>query len=184
VSLRYLSISQLAEVFDLDRATVRKRIAEIKPYKVESKRTLYDASEVAKVLFNAPKTDINKQLLDEQLRYEQARADKMILEVEKQRGEVVAIVEVARIVGSEYTNVRTRLLSIPSRCAKDLSLETDPALVKARLDQEMNEALSELTADTAFEETNQDGDESQDSSDRDPTEGIEAAAKTKRGGMG
>ena len=182
MSERIKSISQLAEMFDMDRATIRKKLKALQPFKVEAKRTLYEVPPAARLILglDAETENIDQRLIEEQLRYEKARADKMILEVEQRRGEVVPTSEVARIVGNEYSNVRARILSIPSRCAKDLSLETNPSMVKHRLEEEIHEALAELTADEKFEE-NQHVEQSNSNTEADSTEDVEAAAKVKPG---
>jgi phage terminase Nu1 subunit (DNA packaging protein) len=159
MSLRYLNISQLAEGFGFDRRTVTNKLADLEPHKIEGKAKLYELRIAAAILLGNESTSsvqMEKQLKEEQLRYEQARADKTVLEVEKLRGEVVHITEVAKAVGSEYARVRSRLLSIPSRCAMDLALESNPSLVKHRLDEDVAEALSELTADETYNEGNDD----------------------------
>ncbi len=171
MSLRYLSMKQLSEVTGVDRLTIKKRLAAVKPFRNEGKAIIYDAHEAIPVLLTATATKNEKtdKLMDEQLRYERARADKIILEVREREGQVVDVTEVAKVVGAEYANVRARLLGIPSRCAKDLSLESNPSLVKDRLDQEVAEALEELVADAAYREKHN-VDQPEDSSSEDSTE--------------
>lgn len=181
MSERYKTVNQLSEMTGKDRRTIKKRIANLKIHSTHGRSEFYDMFEAIPALFSADSKDnVEEQLVQEQLRYETARADKMILEVEQRRGEVVPVSEVARIVSSEYGNVRARLLSVPSRCAKDLSLELDPALVKQRLEEEINEALSELTADEKFEENNH-VEQLTATSETDSTEDSKAATEIKLG---
>jgi phage terminase Nu1 subunit (DNA packaging protein) len=178
MSERYKSINQISELTGKDRRTIKKKILSLPIHSTHGRAEYYDLHLALPLLFsNGNEKDTEKEMIDEQLRYERARADKMILEVEQRRGEVVATSEVARIVAAEYTNVRARLLSIPSRCAKDLSIESNPSLVKERLDQEINEALAELTADEKFEE-NQHVDQSSSNSETDSTEDTKATLET------
>ncbi len=151
---RYKSVSQIAEMTGFDRRTIKTRIQGLIIQKTHGKAEYYDMHEVLPRLYQSGQDkDINKKLLDEQLRYEQARADKMILEVDERRGELIPVNDVASAVASEYTSVRARILSIPSRCAMDLSIESNPAKIKDRLNEEINEALSELVADKKYEES-------------------------------
>jgi hypothetical protein len=69
------------------------------------------------------------------------------LEHEKRRGELVEVAEVAKIVGDEYTAVRTRLLAIPTELADELKLISDPIKIRQLIESAIHEALQELTAD-------------------------------------
>lgn len=171
MSERYKNISQMAEMFDLDRGTVTKRLKNIKPFKSEAKLKVYDMKEAAKAVLDFQGLPTDKQLALESYRFEKARADKIELEVREREGLLVPIRDVAKVVGNEYANVRTRLLSIPTRCAKDLSLESDPTAVRDRISEEVNEALAELTADEKFENNERIKNESE--SDDDPAGGEE-----------
>jgi hypothetical protein len=181
MNLRYLSMSQLAENTGIDRRTVKSRLAAVKPYRIDGKAIIYDAHQVLPILLGfgrSSKEEIETEMKDYERRQEKAKAEKLEIEVAITNGSYVATAEVARAVAAEYANVRARLTSIPSRCAKDLSLEFDPALVKSRLDQEVSEALSELTADETYEEmTNVEQLEA--TTEDHSTEVVEAASETE-----
>lgn len=171
MSERYKNISQMAEMFNLDRGTIAKRLKNIQPVEQKAKLKTYDMAVAAKAIFELQGLPTEKEMLVEQYRYEKARADKIELEVREREGLLVPVLNVAKVVGSEYANVRTRLLSISSRCAKDLSLESDPVAVQRRLDEEVNEALAELSADEKFQNNERIDDEPESSDD---SEGREA----------
>ncbi len=150
MNLRYLSMSQLSEVTGLDRRTVKDRLAKQKPYKTEGKAILYEARKAIPILlgFGDPDAkDIGRQQREQELRHEKIRAEKLEIEVGRMKKELVPIEDVCKSVEQEYTYTRTSLLSIPVKCAKALSLETDPAVVQATLAEYINEALAHLQAD-------------------------------------
>jgi|APMI01.1.fsa_nt_gi hypothetical protein len=83
----------------------------------------------------------------ERARKDRALADRTEMENDVRRGELVAIADVIRLVGDDYGRVRSRILSIPSRCAPRIAAERDPAKVAAMLQDEINLALRELSAE-------------------------------------
>lgn len=163
MNLRYLSMTQLSEVTGVDRRTVKSRLADLKPIKTEARAIIYDAHmALPLVLRTGDKmsvSQIEKQMAEEQLRHEKAKADKISLEVQKMQGEVVNIEDVARTVGKEYSYVRAALLSIPSKRAKALAIEDDPAVIQSSLLEDINEVLSHMQADANLEITPEQEDE-------------------------
>lgn len=139
------NVNQLAHIFQLSRPTVNQRL-QTQPYQMDGNDKLYDLEVVGPLL------NYKSELKTQELREKTAKADNIEIEVAQKRSELVPIKEVAKFIGAQFANVRTRILSIPSRCAKELSLETNPKLIQDRLDQEVREALEELTADTIYEE--------------------------------
>lgn len=187
MSLRYLSMSQLAEVTNKDRRTVKDRLKDIEPHKIDGKAHIYDTHVAIPLILGIGEVSAEqknrKALAEAELLHERTKAELAVLELERLKKEVVPIEEVAKVVASEYTNVRARILSIPSRCARDLSLESDPTKVKDRLDQEVIEALSELTADTIFQE-NEHVEQSITTTEANSTEDTKATSETEPSSMG
>jgi phage terminase Nu1 subunit (DNA packaging protein) len=152
VNLRYLSMSQLAEVAGIDRRTVKDRLAEVKPHTKEGKAIIFDAREALPILFGHDRSDVKMvdKIKEQELRFERVRADKLELELEVAKGLQVPTEEVAKAVEKEYTYVRSTLLGIPSRCITELAMETDPIKIKAILEDAINEALNHLQADHIY----------------------------------
>lgn len=92
-----------------------------------------------------------KSLADAQLRKINAEAALAELKLSRERGEVVAVIDVEKAVAEVSANVRARLLAMPSKLAGLLVGLTKPK-VKAQLEQEVNEALAELTKTAADED--------------------------------
>ena len=142
--MKHISISEIAELTELDRATIRARLKDLSP-KAEGRAQTYPAREALLTVFELSLDKIKA----EQLRYETARANRIELQNAKLQGEVVAIEDVAGVVEKEYAAVRASLLSIPSKASIELSALTSPIEIKKRLEDLINETLEELTADQA-----------------------------------
>ena len=69
------------------------------------------------------------------------------LEYDAKSGAVVAVADVARIVGEQFSRVRTRLLAIPAERAPNLHRLKTVAEVEDALRSFVTEALEELTQD-------------------------------------
>ena len=91
-----LSISQLAEEFYLNRATVRKRIQEagIDPVEIKAKLTMYEVTPRLTNILSDVKSPINEA----RLRKETAAAEKIEMQNAIARGELVAMHEVVELV--------------------------------------------------------------------------------------
>jgi hypothetical protein len=145
--MRYLSMSQLSQVTGKDRRTVKDRLQGLEP-KLEGRAHLYDAHIALPMILELTDGDnsVAKQMADEQLRYERERADKVALQNQKLRGEVVSIEEVANVVEGEYAAVKAALIAIPSKCAGELATMDNVIEIKKLLDGLINETLVELSS--------------------------------------
>lgn len=82
-----------------------------------------------------------------------ARADKAEIELAEIRGDIVRIDAVADIISREYSDVRTSLQSVASRCASRLVGEENHAVITSVIDAEIAAALKGLRYDGASEDT-------------------------------
>ncbi|WLT09635.1 hypothetical protein RAM19_05755 [Bartonella apihabitans] len=69
------------------------------------------------------------------------------IKYEKEIGKLVDADVAAQVVANEYAKVRSKILSIPTRTATRLSVMKNPAEIKKYLDEEIADALNELTFD-------------------------------------
>lgn len=69
------------------------------------------------------------------------------LEYDEKSREVVKVAEVARIVGTEYARVRSKLMEIPSSVAPMAVLMKTPEEIRALIEKEVAHALEELAYD-------------------------------------
>lgn len=156
MSLRYLSMSQLADVTGVDRRTIKARLEGIEPHEKHGKAIIFDSHQVLPIILGVGTEDpklVSKALREEQLRYEKARADKIILDMEILRKEVVPIDDVCKAVEKEYTYVRATLNAIPSRRARALAVEDDPNVIQEMLRADIDEALDHLQADKNIDQS-------------------------------
>ncbi len=179
---RYLSRSQLSDLTGKDRRTISKRLEGLEPHSTDGRADYYDAYKALPMLYASDSArGIDKKLLEEQLRYETARADKVSLEVEKRKGELIPFEDVCALLEKEYSAVKAGLLAIPTKLALQLSTVDQPKEVKRHIEDAINEVLTELTADKQFAEIPHSGeiqnDELGDESLPEPSEDAETEAE-------
>lgn len=79
-----------------------------------------------------------------------AKAAMLELDLAARRGQLVEVEHIADLVGEEYSNVRARILGLPTRLAPQvLGLETLPE-IRELIEQGIAEVLEELTADGIY----------------------------------
>lgn len=81
----------------------------------------------------------------ERARLTHYKAEIQRLELAHRRAELVAVADVAAIVGDEYANVRSRMLSIAPRVSIRLVGEQDAGVIQDRLLDEIGAALTALS---------------------------------------
>jgi hypothetical protein len=175
---RLKSISQLAEETGFDRRTIAERLGKL-DYKKEGRSHLYDSREaLPKIYIRDADDDLEKEMALAQLRKERALAEKAEIDVQVRLKELVPIEEVAASVAREYTYVRARILAMPTKLAKPVSMESDPQDVKRILDEAIAEVLEALVADCEYQEGGLDVGSSSEV-ERDAPVSTEAAAEVK-----
>ena len=86
-------------------------------------------------------------LTEERARLAREQADGHALKNAELRGELVRLDAVADVVGRDYSNLRTRLLGLPSKMAPEVHLAGSVQETKAVLDRAIREVLTELSND-------------------------------------
>lgn len=69
------------------------------------------------------------------------------LQLQRERGEVVPIADVAKTFGEQCAAVRAKLLSIPTKLAPRVAIEADEGTCRELLAREITEALNELVGE-------------------------------------
>jgi glutaredoxin-related protein len=150
---RYLSISQLSQITGKDRATLSKRLENLKP--VEEKATLkkYDAWEALPLIFAADNLKgMGKKIEMITYEIEKEKLQKIRTDNEVKMGKLVYISEVAKTVEKEFIFVKAQIKAIPAKLSKMLSMENDPVVINKLLTDTINETLNELISDKTYEE--------------------------------
>jgi phage terminase Nu1 subunit (DNA packaging protein) len=179
---QYVSINQLSILTGRDRATITKKLAVLEVRQV-GRAKMYDAQKALPVIYGLADEDpsqIKERILKEELRERTARADKLETEVAKTRGQLVAIEDVTKEVAKQFTRVRAAILSLPSRLAKPISMETDPNVVKDLLDSAVIETLEHLSAEDELVISEDDDDASLTtdvSPEQDPADDLTSASE-------
>lgn len=89
-------------------------------------------------------------LFEAKAAHEKYKAELTRLKLEREKRLLIPVGEIQKAVETEYSYVRTRLLAIPSKTALQISNMTDPAEIKALLDNVIAEALAELVSDKEY----------------------------------
>lgn len=118
-----MNLSQLGEEFDLDRASVRKRIQEagIEPVESKAKEKIFEVNQRLAAVLSHVKSPMNEA----RLRKETAAAEKIEMQNAVARGELVAMHEVVEIVQSIVGKIFQELTAAQGK-------RIDHKLVKAR----------------------------------------------------
>jgi hypothetical protein len=98
---------------------------------------------------------------------------------------LIPLTEVVKAVEKEYSFVRARIRSMPSSMAQPLAILTEPRQVFERLTEAVVEWLSELTADSNYEQSRQQLEsKSVVSTGENSESGTEADTEAESGGVG
>lgn len=154
MSKRFLSVNNYSEMTGIDRRTIRKRIEGLTAQRGPGKALLYDAFEVLPRLYQTMGTaaDIERLMANETLLLERAKREKTELDVKRIRGEYISVDEIKREVGNEYSAVSQQLRGLGSKLAKSLAILMEPKEIQFRIEESINEILTELNADKKYEE--------------------------------
>lgn len=68
------------------------------------------------------------------------------LQLARERGELVAVADVADDVGAEYDRVRSRMLALPAKLAPIIAIEPGIDVCRELIEREVHAALLELSA--------------------------------------
>jgi phage terminase Nu1 subunit (DNA packaging protein) len=147
------NLQQLAQLLQLDRRTIAEKLKMASvPFEAGTKNSkLYVLDDVLAVLYkdgsqnsnNQPMSDIDK----EKLKLTTAKREQAEHDLAVSRRDVIPIAEVVSVVSREYTFVRSQLRGLPSRLAKHVANQSDPAVVFKMLSEAVDEVLTELQSD-------------------------------------
>jgi phage terminase Nu1 subunit (DNA packaging protein) len=144
------SISELSNLTGMDRRRIRKALSDLPADKGKKGALLYESTNALPLLYILPGDGDTYDLTQERARLAHHQANKADLECQVLSGDLISVEEVAEIVGSDYANVRAKLLALPSKAAPILQgLST--AAVRGHLQDLVNEALEELVADETYQ---------------------------------
>jgi DNA-binding transcriptional regulator YhcF (GntR family) len=141
------SISELARIFNLDRATVSKRLKDIEPasqvgYKGAKEYTI---SEVTHLLQSSAQSSYGEE--QAKVRRAMADAEKAEINVAKLRGELVSVSEMKDAVHTLVKSLFQRCVVVsPRALARKIIGKSDPGEVEIILRAHYSEIFEELRA--------------------------------------
>lgn len=148
--------SKLGMIFGLSQSYIDKALANGAPYVSRGTRkegwrinTAAFHAWVKQEAVNAIKPeDPNRLTFDEaKAKKTQAEYERIEMENKRRRGELVTIDEVVTVYREEASIIRSQIMSIPDRAAIPLSAETDAAVIREYLIDEVNLALQNISGD-------------------------------------
>lgn len=113
----------------------------------EQKFNLCQSVQSYVMTIKSSKTDSDKDYESARSRKMQSSAELEEMEVDKRRGELIEISEIAKIVKNEYSIVRQRLFSLPNKVAMDVVACESAQEAQTAMQDALNEVLSELQFD-------------------------------------
>lgn len=140
------TINALSGALGMDRRTLGDRFRDIEPSRVEGKAKLFSLLQILTALaadFLPENSDVD--LNEARRRRELALAQLAELDLQERRGEVIGASEVESTWATVITNVRSRLLSLPTKAAPMLQGVTGLAETNEVLRGLVYEALRELS---------------------------------------
>lgn len=143
-----LSLSALAVQFNRDRRTLARQIEDLAPDSGDDEpNKKWKVYRVAAHIYGQESpTDVRLSLDAERARLAHAQAIRTEIEVSKLRGELIEVAAVFRVWGKVVTDLRSRLLAIPTRATPLLiGCRTMPK-IRDELERQIHEALNELAA--------------------------------------
>lgn len=149
-----LNLKELAALCGKDSRTIKSRILKLKPFLI-GKEKRYDPKEALPLIYEAYEA-LQRQLLIEQVKHEEEKVKKATKQNAIIEGEYVKIQDIAEVVEKEYVAIRARLLSMPVMAAHDLIGISDPAVIKAKLDEYINNVLKDFSADIRYSNMRED----------------------------
>lgn len=138
-----MTASQIQTELGIDGRKLGQFLARIKPIRENGKFKYYLIQDVIEVIY---KNKSNVVPLDELKKKKlQAEAELAELEVEKEKGNLIPVKYIERQWANLVIACKSKLLSIPTKLAPIMATETDINVCKNMMEEQLNQALSELS---------------------------------------
>lgn len=137
------SLSELAKLCALDRATVKKRLEGVEPQPGAKGAKLYTLKQAVPALVN------NDDELDrERLRKTTAEADRLELQLRRDRGEVLPVKEVRDYLQDLFKRLQQRtVVQMPTAISQQLYKAESAGQINDILQRELGRIFNELRSD-------------------------------------
>jgi phage terminase Nu1 subunit (DNA packaging protein) len=146
-----ISKQDLARTLGVSIATIGAWLQEGMPVHFQGKKGVASEYILEDVMaWVAAKNSPDESMQEAKLRKECAQASLAELELQKERGELIEITEVATLVAKEYSTIRAKLLGLPSKLSGIIYSLQSQKEVREVLDNAFREILEELSADASI----------------------------------
>ena len=158
--LSELSLNQLQQLTGRSYRTIKARLEKLEPSSRDGKTIFYSPREALPLLFeDVVRIEDGGEDLDEdgkrlkpyerltlqRIRFEKARADKIELEVDQIKKNLLEAEKVELAWSEMIGSFRAKILGLPARSALQVSQMDDPAEIEALMRSIVSEALTELS---------------------------------------
>lgn len=151
--VRLYTISGLAQELGMDNRTLGKRMAGIPP---DGKQAGRDAWKLKTALDALNEQTDNLNPAAEKARLDKARADLAELDLAERSGRLVDAARIEATWAAALTELRTRLLAIPSTTAPRVTPKMTAAEVEALIREQIDDALGAISGADLVEDADQD----------------------------
>jgi phage terminase Nu1 subunit (DNA packaging protein) len=150
IEKKLVSVSDVLRHFNIDKTQLRTWSDGGMPIAIRAPKAIlkYNLEDIDAWIKARPSYE-DETMTAARLRKMQAEASLSELSLARERGELIEIAEVATIVAREYSTIRAKLLSLPSKLSGLVYSLQDQRAVRELLDKEFRELLAELSADSS-----------------------------------
>ncbi len=134
------SLAQLEKLTQISFKTLVKRLADVEPIEVTAREKYYALREALPAIYKSWVLDLNK----ERARLAKYQADKVKLEVQEKKGQLVDAEKWLAEYSQKITGFKDKMLAIPLNLAGEVSLCSDVEENRMRLTSAVYEALNDL----------------------------------------
>lgn len=137
---------KLQQILGKDHKTILKLQKEGMPVEKEGARGQSHTFDTAKVIDWLVNRASGRDRLEEaRIRHTLAQAEKVELEIEELRGDLISLDKMKGMWGNVLATFRARILSMPSRLTPLIVTHKDPKQIEKVIKDSCNEALNELS---------------------------------------
>ena len=151
---RIVGIKQIAEKLNLTPSRIQQLVQEGLPKKLRGK---YDVDACTAFYIRYLQALVEKKVIidsagealagerESRLRLLRADAELREIELARERGQLVSIIDVEKEMIDMILTTKARVLAIAARVAPELTTETSRLMIQAKIDRECREALMHLS---------------------------------------
>lgn len=146
-----LNLRQLEDLTSFTYKTLKKKLVDVKPSKIENRGNFYSLKDVLPYLYQN-KEDGSLDLSEERARLAKAQAEKTEYELQKMKRELLPSEEVETLWQKYISNIRSKILLLPNKVSRDLKGLEDEKEIEQIIENEVFNSLTGLSKGECIEE--------------------------------